>query len=81
MIIKDPVLTEKSTDMLDENKMTFMVDVDSNKNQIAEEVEEVYEMEVDGVNTMINSRGRKKAVVKFVEEGDAESLATRLGLF
>ncbi len=81
MIIKRPLLTEKSTDLLDENKMTFIVNVDATKTDVAKTVEEVYGVEVDSVNTMITPRGEKKAMVKFDREGEAENLATRLGIF
>lgn len=81
MTIDRPVLTEKSTDMLDQNKMTFIVDIESGKGDIKRNIEDVYEAEVADVNTMITSMGEKKAIVTFEEEGEAESLATRLGLF
>jgi len=79
--IKKPILTEKSTDLLDKNKMTFIVDIDSDKPEIKTTVEEVYDTAVSKVNTMITPTGEKKAYVKFEEEGEAENLATRLGIF
>ncbi|MBS1263127.1 MAG: 50S ribosomal protein L23 [Methanonatronarchaeales archaeon] len=81
MIIRRPVLTEKSTDLLDDNTMTFIVNVDATKGDVARTVEDVYGLEVDSVNTMITSRGEKKAMVRFEVEGEAENLATRLGIF
>lgn len=80
-MIERPVLTEKSTDLLDENKMTFMVNIDATKIDVVNTVEDVYDLEVEKVNTMITPDGEKKAIVKFREEGEAENLATRLGIF
>lgn len=80
-IIEKPVLTEKSTDLLDDNKMTFVVDIGSSKPEVERTVEEVYDAPVSKVNTMITPSGDKKAIVTFEEEGEAENLATRLGIF
>lgn len=81
MTLDRPVLTEKSTDLLDENKITFIVDIDAHKPDIARSVEDRYDSAVSGVNTMITPDGEKKAFIEFEEEGEAEELATRLGIF
>lgn len=74
-----PVVTEKSTDLLSQNKYTFIVDMRANKTQIKQAVEEVFKVKVDNVNTMrvpgkLRRQGRsvgrtsdyKKAVVTLV---------------
>jgi large subunit ribosomal protein L23 len=74
-----PVVTEKSTDLLSQNKYTFIVDMRANKTQIKQAVEEVFKVKVDKVNTMrvpgkLRRQGRsvgrtsdyKKAVVTLV---------------
>ena len=38
-IIKRPLVTEKSTDLMEQNKYCFVVDPRANKNQIKEAVE------------------------------------------
>lgn len=63
-VIRRPVITEKSTAMVDdENKYVFEVDQRANKFQIKEAVEEIFELEgqVVKVNTMIMpaKRGRR----------------------
>jgi large subunit ribosomal protein L23 len=81
MIIKSPYITEKVTGMIDsENTLEFLVDMKSTKPEIKKALEELYDVEVASVRTMITPRGDKKAVVKLVKEGDANELATRLGL-
>jgi large subunit ribosomal protein L23 len=50
------------------------------KPEIRKALEELYDVDVLSVRTMITSRGDKKAVVKLAKEGSANELATRLGL-
>lgn len=81
-IIKNPLVTEKTTRLMEENNtLTFEVDIDANKPQIKEAVRKRYEVEVNDVNTMISSKGKKKAYVKLHPEFDAEEIAGRIGLF
>lgn len=84
-VIRRPVITEKSTAMVDdENKYVFEVDQRANKIQIKEAVEEIFELEgqVVKINTMIMpaKRGRRgrswyirsrqwKKAIVTVEEG------------
>ena len=52
-IIKKPVLTEKSYDMMSEKKYAFEVAIDANKTEIKYAIEEVFEgVKVESVNTM-----------------------------
>lgn len=81
MIIKSPYVTEKVTGMIDrDNTIEFIVDIKSNKKQIKEELEKLYDIDIISVRTMITSRGEKKAAVKLAGDGSANELATRLGL-
>ena len=81
MIIKSPCITEKVTGMIDSNNtLEFLVNIRSTKPEIKKALEELYDVEVLDVRTMITSRGEKKALVKLAKEGSANELATRLGL-
>jgi large subunit ribosomal protein L23 len=81
MIIKSPYVTEKVTSMIDSNDtIEFLVDMRSTKPQIKKALEELYNIDVLSVRTMVTSRGKKKAIVKLAGEGSASDLATRLGL-
>jgi len=81
MIIKSPYITEKVTGMVDSNNtLEFLVDMRATKPEIKKSLEELYDVEVLSVRTMITSRGDKKAIVKLAKEGGANELATRLGL-
>ncbi len=81
-VIKNPLVTEKTTRLMeDNNTLTFVVGIDKNKNEVRDAVEKRYEVEVVNVNTMISSKGEKKAYVKLHPEFDAEEIAGRIGLF
>ncbi|GAF66204.1 50S ribosomal protein L23 [Alkalihalobacillus trypoxylicola] len=58
-IIKRPVITERSADLMGEKRYTFEVDVRANKTQIKDAVEEIFEVKVSKVNTM-NYKGKEK---------------------
>lgn len=52
MIIKRPVVTEKSMSQGAMNKYTFEVDDDSNKIEIGQAVEKIFNVKVTKVNTL-----------------------------
>ena len=80
-IIMFPLMTERSVNMIEnENKLVFIVDRRANKLQIAVAIRELYEVEVESVNTLITHQGTKKAFVKLTDEYDASDVAIRLGI-
>ena len=58
-VIIRPVISEKTYELLDENKYTFIVDKRANKTEIRQAVESIFEVRVLGVNTM-NRPGKRK---------------------
>ncbi|MBB6455185.1 large subunit ribosomal protein L23 [Salirhabdus euzebyi] len=56
-IIKRPVITEASADLMAEKKYTFEVDPRANKTEIKVAVELIFGVEVDKVNTL-NKKGK-----------------------
>ncbi|MBQ8739767.1 MAG: 50S ribosomal protein L23, partial [Clostridia bacterium] len=52
-IILKPVITEKSMDGISTKRYTFEVAIDATKPEIAAAVEELFNVEVASVNTMI----------------------------
>ncbi|KGA98314.1 50S ribosomal protein L23 [Alkalihalobacillus alcalophilus ATCC 27647 = CGMCC 1.3604] len=58
-IIKRPVITERSADLMSGKVYTFEVDVRANKTQIKDAIEEIFEVKVSKVNTM-NYKGKSK---------------------
>lgn len=81
-ILDHPHVTEKTMDRLDhENSIDFVVDIDATKPQIAWAVEEMFETEVEDVNTLITPRGEKRAMITFPPSVEAEDIAMRVGIF
>ena len=69
IIIKKPVITEKRTAISEKlNRFAFIVDKNSNKYQIKDAIEKLYDVKVVAVNTMnydgkLKSRYTKSGVV------------------
>jgi large subunit ribosomal protein L23 len=63
-IIKRPVITERSTDLMTEKKYTFEVDVKANKTQVKDAIEKIFDVKVEKVNIM-NYKGKFKRVGRF----------------
>ncbi|ARS88531.1 50S ribosomal protein L23 [Natrarchaeobaculum aegyptiacum] len=81
-IIEHPLVTEKAMNDMDfENKLQFLVNPDATKPEIAEAVEERFDVGVDNVNTQLTMKGKKKATVKLSEDDDAQEVASRIGVF
>ena len=81
MLIK-PLVTEKTTNLLSDNIVVFLVKRESTKDQIKEEFESKYGVKVDKVRTLIDPKGRKKAYIKVSKEFNVEKdLAKKIGIF
>ncbi|WP_297499259.1 50S ribosomal protein L23 [Thermococcus sp.] len=81
-VIIRPLVTEKAVSLIErENKLTFIVDERATKGDIKRAVEEMFNVKVEKVNTLITMKGEKKAYVKLKPEYDASEIAARLGLF
>ncbi|PLR77884.1 50S ribosomal protein L23 [Bacillus sp. V3-13] len=63
-IIKRPVITEASSDIMADKKYTFEVDVRANKTQVKDAVQEIFGVKVEKVNIM-NYKGKFKRMGKF----------------
>jgi large subunit ribosomal protein L23 len=85
-----PLITEKATQLSEQNKVVFKVALDSTKEEIALAVEELFKVKVTKVNTLIQKgktkrfRGRpgrrsdmKKAIVT-LQEGQSIDITTGL---
>jgi len=62
-IIIAPVVSEKSYNLIDEGKYTFLVDPRANKTEIKRAVEEIFDVKVSSVNT-INRQGKVRRTRK-----------------
>ncbi len=64
-IIIRPVVTEKSTQAMENNQYTFVVHPKANKTEIKRAVEEIFNVTVLRVNTL-RVRGKKRRMGRFV---------------
>lgn len=89
-VIVSPVITEKATNLSEQDKVVFRVARDATKPQIKEAVERLFEVKVRSVNTLVTKgkqkifRGRKgqrsdvkKAIVTLA---DGQSIDVTTGL-
>ena len=89
-VIVSPVITEKATNLSEQDKIVFRVAPDATKPQIKEAVERLFDVKVLSVNTLVTKgkekffRGRKgrradvkKAIVTLAE---GESIDVTTGL-
>ena len=81
-VVKYPLMTEKAMNLMDfENQLQFVVDLDATKPEIADDVEERFEVTVEDVRTQVTMKGQKKATVRLSDEDDAQDVASRIGVF
>ena len=75
-----PIVTEKAVMMIEaQNVLTFETDKNKTKQEIKKEIEELFEVKVEKVRTLI--RGNKKYIyVKLKKQFPAIDVATKLGL-
>lgn len=64
-ILLRPIITEKTSNMMQDNKYTFEVLLDANKIEIRKAVEEIFKVKVLDVNT-IRVMGKTKRMGKYV---------------
>jgi large subunit ribosomal protein L23 len=81
MVLRHPYVTEKAMMTLEkENKLQFLVNKDTTKQQIKREIEKTFEQEVKGISTVMTMHGEKKAIISFANEKAAEEILSRLGI-
>jgi len=80
-VIKYPVATEKAVRLLEkENKLLFVVDLKTKKEDIKKAVQKAFDVKVIKVNTFVTSRGEKRAYVKLKLDNPAIDIMTKMGL-
>ncbi len=80
-VVMYPLMTEVASRILEaENKLVFIVNIKSSKEEIRRAVEELYEVRVEKVNIAITPEGLKKAFVKLHPDFKAVDVAIKLGI-
>ncbi len=70
-IIIRPIITEKTMKLMDaDNKITFEVAKGTNKTQVRQAVEQIFNVQVEKVN-ILNCRPKRKRVGKYVGKTSA----------
>ena len=78
-IIKRPLLSEKSTWAMNEQKRyAFLVDARANKDEIKGAVEELYKVRVESVNTQVRKGKSRRTAKGIVEKSDTKKAVVRL---
>ncbi|WP_456472618.1 50S ribosomal protein L23 [Methanocaldococcus sp.] len=81
-VIIAPIVSEKAIRMIEEeNKLVFLVHRKATKQDIKRAMKELFDVEVEKVNTLITPRGEKKAYIKLKEGYDASKIAASLGIY
>jgi len=76
-----PLMTEATSRLLEkENKLVFITNIKATKKDIKRAVEELYSVKVSKVNTVITSKGKKKAFVRLESGYSATDVAIKLGI-
>jgi large subunit ribosomal protein L23 len=79
MILK-PISTEKAVMMIEkDNLLTFSTDLAQTKDQIKKEVEELFDVKVEGIRTL-SKKNKKYCYVKLNKKNPAIDVASKLGL-
>jgi|TARA_B100000315_G_scaffold60641_1_gene55113 large subunit ribosomal protein L23 len=75
-----PITTEKAVMLIEsQNILTFLTDKQKTKEEIKKELEELFEIKIERIRTLIRNN-KKYAYVKLKKEFPAIDLATKLGL-
>jgi large subunit ribosomal protein L23 len=75
------VATEKALGLIEkENTLTFIVQRNAKKHEIKRAIEELFDVKVERVRTLITPKGFKKAYVRLSPEHKASEVATKLGI-
>jgi len=65
-VIIRPLISEKTSDLMETNKYTFVVSGRANKIEIKRALEEIFDVKVKAVNTA-NFKGKKKRLGRYPE--------------
>ena len=75
-----PIVTEKAVMLIEtKNILVFELDKRMSKTEIKKQFEEMFEVKVDKVNTLVK-KNKKYAYIKLKQDYPAIDVATKLGL-
>ena len=81
MTLAYPIVTEKAMVILENvNQLSFIVAKEAKKAEIKAAVEQTFGKKIVAVNTMMTTKGPKKAIIIFEEKNAAEEILSQLGI-
>ncbi|QWU87507.1 hypothetical protein CA3LBN_001772 [Candidozyma haemuli] len=79
-IVESPIASETAIKKVEDgNTLVFQVSLKANKHQIKAAVKELYDVEVEKINTLVRPNGTKKAYIRLTADHDALDVANRIG--
>ncbi len=81
MTLAHPIVSEKAMVILENvNQLSFICEKESRKEDIKEDLEKTFGKKIVAVNTMMTTKGTKKAIITFEEDNAAEEILSQLGI-
>ena len=78
-VIKQPILTEKSTFSMNEQaQYAFLVDPRASKDEIKKAIEQLYKVKVVGVNTQVRKGKHRRLKYGLTQEATTKKATVRL---
>jgi large subunit ribosomal protein L23 len=80
-VLEYPIITEKTVNLIStNNRISFVVNKKATKPDIKQAVEKIYNVKVQKINVLFDTKNRKKAMVTLKKSYDAQDLANKLGI-
>jgi len=81
MTLAHPIVSEKAMVLLENvNQLSFICEKETRKEDIKSELEKTFGKKIVAVNTMMTTKGTKKAIITFEEDNAAEEILSQLGI-
>lgn len=80
-ILIHPIISEKAVNMIEsDNKIAFKVNKAATKSDVKTAMEKIYNVKVESVNIINDTKGHKKAIIKLDSKFKASELSSKLGM-
>jgi large subunit ribosomal protein L23 len=81
MTLAHPIVSEKAMVLLENvNQLSFIVEKQARKRDIKLALEKTFGKKISAINTMMTTKGTKKAIITFEEKNAAEEILSQLGI-
>ncbi|HJJ46773.1 MAG TPA: 50S ribosomal protein L23 [Methanocorpusculum sp.] len=81
MVLAHPIVSEKAMVILEKgNQISFICEKESRKEDIKNDLEKTFGKKIVAINTMMTTKGTKKAIISFEEDNAAEEILSQLGI-